>query len=287
MIANYGAALILEHEGEIYRAIPRRKLKQIVCGDFVQWQKEATGDHVATKILPRNTVLERPDYKNQLKPLAANFDQILITAALQPPADRFLIDRYLVFAEHIGAKARLILNKIDLASADKQPEIKRLVDAYSSIGYSCFPISIKAACGLSDLLPHLADKTSIFVGQSGVGKSSIIKCVVPDKDIRTGALSAASGLGSHTTTVATRYHIPSGGHLIDSPGVREFAVTQLNAAQIAEGFVEFRRFSKQCRFNNCTHEKEPSCAVKAAVAAGDILSFRYENYLKMRDALVD
>lgn len=287
MIANYGAALILEYEGDIYRAIPRRKLKQIVCGDFVQWQKEATGNHVVTKILPRKTSLERPDYKNQLKPLAANFDQILITTALQPPPDRFLIDRYLVFAEHIGAKACLILNKIDLASTKNQREIEGLVDAYSSIGYSCFPISLKTASGLPDLLPHLADKTSIFVGQSGVGKSSIIKRVVPDKDIRTGALSAASGLGSHTTTAATLYHIPSGGHLIDSPGVREFAVTQLSGVQIAEGFVEFRHFSDQCRFNNCTHQKEPNCAVKTAVTTGDILSFRYENYLKMHDALDD
>ena len=284
VIANYGAALTVESDDRVlHRCIARRKLGLVVCGDYVEWMPQARGDAVVTKVMPRTTSLERLDRRSQLKPLASNFDQIIITGAVQPPIDLFLVDRYLIFAEHIGAEVVVVVNKIDLLSSANKKLIEDITKTYQKIGYRSITTCTKSTDGMNELLPFLQDKTSIFVGQSGAGKSSLIQKLVPDREIRTGELSAASGLGSHTTTTTILYHIPSGGELIDSPGVREFHISQLEETEITNGFIEFKALAGQCKFNNCSHRNEPNCAVKEQLEAGEINPVRYKNYLKMLD----
>ena len=282
VIANYGAALTIESDDKtLHRCTARRKIGLVVCGDYVEWMPQKRGNDIVTKVMPRTTSLERLDRRSQLKPLATNFDQIIITGAVQPPIDLFLVDRYLVFAEHIGAEVVVVVNKIDLVTAANQHSIEKITETYQKIGYCSITTCTQADGGMDDLLPFLKNKTSIFVGQSGAGKSSLIQNLIPDREIRTGALSAASGLGSHTTTTTILYPIPTGGDLIDSPGVREFHISQLEETEIRNGFIEFNALAGECKFSNCSHQNEPKCAVKAQLEAGEINPVRYKNYLKM------
>lgn len=287
IIANFGTVLAVEtSDGNIVSCNSRRKQELIVCGDWVEWQPQ-TGDSqagVIEKVLPRTSALSRPDRKHQLKPLAANFDQLLIVSAPLPEPDSYLIDAYLVYAEHIGTFPVIVFNKDDLIENNQNIHFEQLQQCYQELDYPVVHSSCKARDGLEQLKKQLVGHTSILVGQSGVGKSSIAKNLLPDRDIQTGAISTATGLGVHTTTTTMLYHLTEGGNLIDSPGVREFSLIHLEPEAIRSGFIEFRELPP-CRFNDCSHLREPGCAVLAAVASGKIHKQRWQNYKKMLEAV--
>lgn len=277
VITRFGAELVIEdQDGVLHRCTSRRKLQDAVCGDRVKWEPTDTGNDVVVAIEPRHNLLTRPDLRGRPKPIAANIDQLVVVSAHLPAPNWEMVDRYLVAARLLPAEALLVLNKCDLANA--HPVDEATLEEYRALGYTVLHVSSKEDDGLAELVERLKGKTSILVGLSGVGKSSLIQALLPDEELRIGDISDASGKGKHTTTNATLYHLPGGGELIDSPGVRDFDLGKVGKDELAAGFVEFAEPAGQCRFHNCTHTVEPGCAVKAAVERGAISARRYQNY---------
>ena len=292
VIARFGAKLDVENdEGNVYRCTSRRKFGPIVCGDQVSWQSTHDNEGIITALVPRRTLLARPDDIGRDKPIAANISQIVIVSTAKALSDeRYhlhhnLIDRYIVAAESLDITPVIVINKYDLLSKDEQQQLSHDMQVYSEIGYKVINTSTKQAHGLEDLTRQLEQHTSVFVGESGVGKSSIIRSLLADTKIRVGEVSASSGKGKHTTTSTTLYHLNSGGDLIDSPGVREFGLSKIEPVTLAYNFIEFRPFISHCKFNNCMHDAEPQCAVKRGVKQNTINPRRYENYLEILTSL--
>lgn len=282
IVAHYGANLDVEDEQhQVHHCLVRANLPPLVCGDQVTWQPTGKELGIITSLVPRTSLLARPDYQGRLKPVAANIDQILIVAAPQPGIDEDLINRYLVAAELTSIRPIIVINKTDLLTEQQQQALSNQLEMYQRIGYLIIYTSTKQRNGLDDLIAQLRDRTSIFVGQSGVGKSSLIKIFIPDEDIRVGELSKATGLGKHTTTVTVLYHLDSGGDIIDSPGVREFGLGNVSPELLAEGFVEFRPYLGKCKFKDCKHLQEPECAIKEAIDRGEIIKQRYESFQRL------
>jgi len=282
VLVNYSKSVLVEDDtGSVYRCSTRRNLPQVVSGDRVTWEPVGAQEGVINAIEPRNTVLQRADSANRIRVLAANIDQILIVAAPHPVHDVFLIDRYLVAAELAGATPLLVVNKSDLldprAAGTSGDDLKE----YAAIGYVTLMTSARENVGIDDLAQALANRTSILVGQSGVGKSSLINRLLPELDILIGKLSDASGKGCHTTTTTTLYHLSHGGDLIDSPGVRDFRLGETAPADLARGFREFRPYLGLCRFQDCRHLSEPGCAVKEALRKGVISERRLASYAQL------
>jgi ribosome biogenesis GTPase len=278
VIVNYGkSALVEDDTGCLYRCVARRRLSQVVSGDRVAWEPVGAREGVIIAIEPRHTVLQRADGGNRTRTLAANIDRIVIVVAPQPAHDAFLIDRYLVAAELAGATPLLVVNKSDLLDPRDAAPAERLRE-YATIGYDTLLTSVRENTGIDALAQVLVNGTGILVGQSGVGKSSLIKCLLPELDIQIGKLSDASGQGRHTTTTTTLYHLPRGGDLIDSPGVRDFRLGETADADLARGFREFRPYLGSCRFQDCRHLTEPGCALKEAMRAGAVSERRVTSY---------
>jgi len=286
VIANYGAALEVEDAGGgVHRCRLRQNLELLVPGDRVIWQgigQEAAG--VVVALLPRRTLLARPDALGALRPLAANIDQILVVAAPRPAYSTDLIDQYLVAAENTGITPLIVFNKVDLISdAAEQDRIEHDLQRYRRIGYRVIRASTLAQHGLDEVIAALHDRSSVFVGQSGVGKSSLVHALLPQQDIKVGALGERSGLGRHTTSAAHYYALPGGGAIIDSPGVREFSLWHMEAPELARGFIEFRPYLGRCRFRDCSHRHEPGCALRQAVGDGAISAERLDSFHRMVD----
>ena len=282
VIVNYGKNQLVETpSGNIINCVARRGLPQIVCGDEVEWLSTGDSSGVIETIRPRRTVLHRANGHNGQRPLVANIDQVVIEAALEPALDYFLIDKYCVAAELAQTEPLIIINKSDLLQDQDRERTNTLISEYRDIGYTTLLTSALKNTGIEAFIASLSGKTSILVGQSGVGKSSLIKRLLPHRDIDIGKLSAASGLGKHTTTSTTLYHLPQGGRLIDSPGVRDFHLARVPDEELGHGFREFRPYLGQCRFNNCRHLSEPGCAINAAVAEGRILVRRMASYRRL------
>lgn len=283
---RHGANLAVESEdGQIIHCVSRRNIGDPVCGDRVIWESTGTDSGVITALEPRQSLLSRPDTTGRGKPLAANITQMVIVCAPEPAPAGDLIDQYLVAAEHIGVRALLLCNKSDLLGAQaEQAFLAKLAD-YPRIGYPLLCLSARDGRGLAPLSKHLSDQASILVGQSGVGKSSIVQALLPDREIQIGQLSRATGLGRHTTSATTCYRLPTGGHLIDSPGVRSFRLPPLSARELEHGFPEFRPHAGQCRFADCRHDAEPDCAIRAAVADGRITPQRLAVFQRLRERL--
>lgn len=287
VITRFGPSVDVEDShGIVHRCLLRQNLPSLVCGDRVVWQAGPEQTGVVVALIPRESLLTRPDAHNQPKPVAANISQILIVAAPQPALDLDLVNRYLVAAELTAIPPVLVINKIDLLDDKAFAKLQQRLAVYARIGYPVIYASTKRAEGLAELRRQLKDHTSIFVGQSGVGKSSLIQALLPHHELRIGALSESSGLGRHTTTSTVLYHFPEGGELIDSPGVRDFGLGRVTPTQVAEGFVEFGPFLGQCRFNDCRHTVEPGCALQAAVERGDIDAARFDSFLRIAAALM-
>lgn len=279
IVTHFGRDLVVEDaQGGLHLCSARKKLGRIVCGDRVHWQPSGTQQGVVTELVPRRTLLSRPDPRGEERPLAANVDQMVIVCAPEPPLSEALIDRYLVVAELIGAHALLLINKADLLAPTALAHLRERLATYSQIGVDVLFTSTRDSAQADVLAAHLNGRTSILVGQSGVGKSSLVRLLLPDAQIRIGQLSAASGLGKHTTTETTLYHLHSGGDLIDSPGVRDFQLWQATSADLQRGFRELERFNGQCRFLDCRHNGEPGCAVAAAVERAEVDARRLASY---------
>lgn len=239
---------------------------------------------VVTALQPRRTLLVRPDPYGKLKPVAANIDRILLVVSPYPEPSALLIDRYLVACELTGIRPVILMNKADLITAENAAAIDALLAPYEAIGYETRRIS--ASTGqLEDLSILIGGRTVVFVGQSGVGKSSIVNVLLPNADQKVGEISGNSRLGQHTTTTARLFHLPAGGTLIDSPGIREFGLWHIDEEQLLDGYVEFRPFLGSCRFRNCAHRNEPGCALKLAVADGKIAPGRFERFTRLREEL--
>jgi len=280
VVAHYGTQVDVEGEsGLCQRCHLRANLEGLVTGDRVVWcEGEPTGVVVAQ--LARHSVLSRPDPYGKLKPVAANIDQIMLVIAPLPEPHGNLVDRYLVAAETVGIEPVILLNKMDLLENDAvlRERVDELLQVYPGLGYTILRTSSKKKGGLEVLREALCDRISVFVGQSGVGKSSLINALLPDADLRVGELSEQAGKGTHTTTTARLLHLPSGGSLIDSPGIREFGLWHMTREQVEQGFREFRPFLGNCKFRDCQHRQEPGCAILTAVETGEISATRLESY---------
>ncbi|MGB0468708.1 MAG: small ribosomal subunit biogenesis GTPase RsgA [Pontibacterium sp.] len=266
-----------ERQGEIVRCHMRANLGQLVTGDRVIWRANPDGG-VVVATEQRKTELVRPNPYGELKPIAANIDFIVVTVAVEPRAHANLIDRYLVAAELSGIEPVILLNKTDLLNEDNSDRINEMLSRYHAIGYRVLFASSSLQDGLSELKEMLKDRISVFVGQSGVGKSSLINALLPGVDLKVGDLSEQTRKGRHTTTTARLFHFPEGGDLIDSPGIREFGLWHINPDNLIDGFRELRTHTGHCRFRDCQHEKEPGCALKDAVAEGLIDEARWQSF---------
>jgi ribosome biogenesis GTPase len=275
VVVRHGANLVVEDTaGQPQHCVTRQHIGQPVCGDRVVWQPTGPATGVVTAIQPRQTLLSRPAASGQDKPLAANIDLLIVVVAPEPPPTGFLIDQYLVAAERMGVQSMLVCNKTDLLAPDVRAEFFAALARYGDIGYPLVPLSLKQSVALAPIFERIGTGTAILVGQSGVGKSSLIQALLPDRSVQIGALSRATGLGRHTTSAATCYRLDSGGRLIDSPGVRSFRLGPIAHSELEQGFRELRPYIGHCRFSNCRHQHEPGCAVQAARADGRIASER-------------
>ncbi len=284
VVANYGAHLVVEDaRGALHRCAVRQHLGGLACGDRVAWQPTGEAEGVVVARGERRSVLARPDAGDRPRPVAANLDQVVVVVAPQPEPNPFLVDRYLVAIAATGAEALLLANKMDLPDGPSRRVLEACLATYARVGYPLLHASTRTAHGLDALRQRLRERTSLLVGQSGVGKSSLVKALLPDRAIRIQALSAATGLGTHTTTTATLYHLPGGGDLIDSPGVQGFELGVIDPDTLVRGFPEFAPHLGHCRFSDCRHTVEPGCALRAAVDRGEIHPRRLESFHRIAD----
>ncbi len=284
VVRHYGREVIVEteHRMQQFTCKLRQYLGDIACGDRAVFQLgEDNSNGVVVAISSRDNLLLKTGFAGKAKPVAANLGQVVIVCAVEPPPNYFLIDRYLVAIEDIGARAVLVLNKIDLDDYAHQAMIDNFNKLYERIGYRVLHTSAKGNIGIDALKQQLNNATSILVGLSGVGKSSLVNQLIPDINARVAEVSEASREGKHTTTVSSLYHLPAGGDLIDSPGVRDFTPWQPSCEAVFNGFVELRPYRGKCKFANCTHAHEPGCAILEAVSSGAVSQQRLDSYLHM------
>ncbi len=261
----------------------RRSIGRPYCGDRVEVEWADGDSAVVTAIHDRNNEFARANSRGRKQVVAANLDRVLVVIAPAPEPSRDLVERYLVAAHSLGIEPVIVVNKaelLDSAPYDRDGPLSRL-DEYRELGYSVVETSCKGLPGTDGLSDCLESRTSILVGQSGVGKSSLVNQLLPDLDLQTGALSRVTGKGTHTTTTTIMYTLPCGGRLIDSPGVWEYGLWELDQRELVNGFIEFHDAGALCRFNNCRHSGEPGCGVKQAVAGGEIREWRYRSYLRL------
>jgi len=286
VLVAYGSqGIVLLADGTHHPCKFRRNVGRPYCGDRVLVARADGDSLVVETILPRKNYFVRTDDRLRQHIIAANLDQALIVVAPRPLPSLDLLERYLLAVHSLAIKPVIVYNKTELEVAADETANGAVVLAhmpdYSELGYTVVRTSCKSAPGIEALRPVLRDRTSIFVGQSGVGKSSLINQLIPDLQIQTGNLSKATGKGAHTTTTTMLYHLSEGGQLIDSPGVWEYGIWKLENDALAAGFLEFGAWLGQCRFNDCLHASEPGCAVKQAVADGLIRDWRYQSYLRL------
>ena len=254
----------------------RGKKTDLACGDRVNLQLTDKHEGVIDSTLPRKTLLYRSNaYKSKM--LAANVTQIIIVLATQPSFYEALLNRCLIAAEAAHIKPLIVLNKCDL---DDNSQAKQKLGLYSALGYQVLTLSAKE--DISSLRPYLQGEASILVGQSGMGKSTMINALLPEEAVRTREVSMSLDSGKHTTTAAHLYHLDAQSQLIDSPGLQEFGLHHLSTDELEHAFIEFRPHLGLCRFSNCKHTQEPDCAIKQAMLEGKISQERLAIYQLLR-----
>lgn len=276
VVAAYGKRYGVEVEdGSQISCVTRGKKNDLACGDRVEVKMTDTHEGVVEKLHSRSSLLFRSNaYKT--KTLASNVTQVIIVLATTPSFYEALLNRCLIAAEAAKIKALIVLNKCDLAD---NTEAMKLLSIYQNLGYQVQPLSAKN--DIAPLKQWLKNQTSVLVGQSGMGKSTIVNALLPNSAVRTQEVSTVLDSGKHTTTAAHLYHLDSDSDLIDSPGLQEFGLNHLNIEELEHAFIEFRPFLGKCRFNNCKHLHEPDCAVISAVESGKISPVRLAFYQAM------
>ena len=278
IVAAYGKRFQVELADDQKRisCVTRGKKTDLACGDNVTVKLTDKHEGVIESTLPRKTLLYRSNaFKSKM--LAANVTQIIIVLATQPSFYEALLNRCLIAAEAAGIKALIVLNKCDLVDND---DAKQKLALYTELGYQVLALS--ATEDISALRPYLQGEASILVGQSGMGKSTIINALLPDADVRTREVSLVLDSGKHTTTAAHLYHLDEYSQLIDSPGLQEFGLHHLSTDDLEHAFIEFRPYLGKCRFNNCKHLQEPDCAIKEAMAINKVTPERLAIYQMLR-----
>jgi ribosome biogenesis GTPase len=275
-----------------YRLQGLRTTNPVAVGDLVYFRKEASKETaVIEQIEERTNVIVRKstNLSKAAHIIASNLDQALLVATIdQPRTSTGFIDRFLATAEAYHLPATLVFNKIDLYSSSQMLELEKLTTIYSSIGYAVLEVSAETGQNLEQLKALMENKVSLFSGHSGVGKSALVNAIDNQLHVRIGDISTVHHKGKHTTTYAEMHPLSFGGWIIDTPGIKEFGLYDLEKETLAQRFPEMRQIMSECRFANCTHRSEPGCAVKQAVADGQIADFRYKNYLNMMaDAISD
>ncbi|TLY58883.1 MAG: ribosome small subunit-dependent GTPase A [Gammaproteobacteria bacterium] len=280
VIATFGRHLLVrDASGRELRARPFGRGLSVVCGDNVHCRPDQRhGEVHVVEVLPRRTALYRSNLRGRSEPVLANLSRLLVVLAPLPVPDLFIVDRYLAAATSGAIAATLVVNKAELGIG---AELRAELEVYAAAGYGWMACSAHSGEGVDALWEISAGAVAALVGRSGVGKSSLVRCLVPNIDVQIGELVREEE-GRHTTTAARLFDFPRGGHLIDSPGVRDFtpAVDRLDSRTM--GFVEVQRLSPGCRFLDCRHMREPGCAVLAAVEAGQVHPRRYESYRRLR-----
>ncbi len=282
VIASHGRRVLIETTdgARLPCAILGRDL-QIVCGDEVLWRRDVAADRgIVTERQPRRSALERTNAHGGTELVAANLTQLLVVVAHEPAPDFFIVDRFLAAAELAGIRAAVVRNKVDARGNDSEALDTELA-YYARIGYATLACSCVDGTGMEALESQLAARVSVLVGQSGVGKSSLANYLVPGLEAATAELSDATEEGRHVTSVSTLHHLPHGGDLIDSPGVRDFAPAIERITNPTHAFRELAALADGCRFADCKHLREPDCAVRAAVDGGAVSARRYESFRRL------
>lgn len=290
--------VVKSDDGVIYNARIKGKFKidditstnPIAVGDHVEieMENEGEGSVVINKIIDRNNYITRqsPHNKHQHHIVASNLDQSLLFATLRDPkTSQGFIDRFLVTCEAYHIPAVIVFNKADLHRKKEEEKFDQLKNIYENIGYRVMAMSIEKNTGVEEVKDLLKDKVTLLSGHSGVGKSSFINIVFPELKLKTQDVSGWSGKGLHTTTFAEMFDLPFGGKVIDTPGLREFALMDITKPELSHYFPEMRALINDCQFNNCMHINEPGCAVKEAVNSGGIATDRYVSYLTILDTI--
>lgn len=262
----------------------------LAVGDEVDLDIEDENENTAiiTAIHPRRNYINRqsPRAKHQHHIIAANLDQSILVATLKDPkTSQGFIDRFLVAAEMYHVKALVVFNKSDIYKQKEQDRFEEWKAIYEKIGYTVFLVSTKENKGVEALLEKLKGKITLISGHSGVGKSSLLNVMLPDLQLKTQDVSGWSGKGMHTTTFAEMFDLPGGGAIIDTPGMREFGLVDISKQELSHYFPEMRDRLNDCQFNNCQHVNEPGCAIKKAVADGEIAEDRYVSYVNILDSI--
>jgi ribosome biogenesis GTPase len=282
-----GACTVLLDGGEVGATLSTdlaaRQQSDLATGDDVLVERRGDSRRVIA-VLPRRSLLVRadPHVAQRRRAIAANVDVVVVVVAAEaPPLHPRLIDRYLIAVEHSGARPVLVVNKIDLVDDDRRHDLLARLQPYHALGMPVLPCSVERNEGIEEIRAALAGNTCVFVGQSGVGKSSLLNALDVDAAARVGEVRSGDGRGRHTTTASALYELPGGIRVIDTPGIRRFSVEDDDPAAIAAGFTEFAPLAAGCRYRDCTHVHEPGCAVRLAVEDGAIPRSRYESYVKL------
>lgn len=303
MTAN-GTGIVIESTGSHYVVLTRsgervgmrlrgrlrlggiRTTNPVAVGDCVHYESQPDGQAVITAVDARRNYLIRraSNLSKEAHIIASNIDSVLVVATLFAPVTNMeFLDRCLVTCEAYGIPAAIALNKIDIAEQYPQA-IDEFMDIYSGkAGYTVYPMAASEGRGIEAVRQAIAGRTTLLTGNSGVGKSTLIRALVPGADVRIHDISEHHGKGMHTTTFARMYMLGDGGGIIDTPGIKGFGLVDIEAGEVFRFFPEFMRYSPGCRYYNCTHTHEPGCAVMEAVERGDIAPQRYVSYLKLLD----
>ena len=290
--------VVKSEHGQIFNARIKGKFKidditstnPLAVGDHVEieMENENEGSVVINKIIDRQNYITRqsPHNKNQHHIIASNLDQSLLFATLkEPKTSQGFIDRFLVTCEAYHIPAVIVFNKADLHRKKEEEKFEELKSIYEAIGYTVMAMSIEKITGVEEVKDLLKNKVTLLSGHSGVGKSSFINIVFPELKLKTQDVSGWSGKGLHTTTFAEMFDLPFGGNVIDTPGLREFALMDISKQELSHYFPEMRAVINDCQFNNCMHINEPGCAVKEVVNSGGIATARYVSYLNILESI--
>jgi len=262
----------------------------VAVGDEVEieTENENEGTAIITKIGDRRNYINRqsPRFKHQHHIIAANLDQSMLVATLKEPrTSQGFIDRFLVASEMYHVPSIIVFNKADLYKKKDLEKFEQWKDMYEAVGYKVFLVSVKDNEGVEAVEAELTGKTTLISGHSGVGKSSLLNVILPDLELKTQGISGWSGKGQHTTTFAEMFDLPGGGRIIDTPGMREFGLVDIEKQEVSHYFPEMRKRLVNCQFNNCLHVNEPGCAIKQAVIDGEISEDRYVSYVHILDSI--